>query len=99
MEASRMDFDLNPEQQALKDLCRDFARKEIAPYAGEWWEEEVFPAGVFRTMGELDLMGLLVPEEYGGSNAGMVAYVAAMEEIGAADQSVGAAWNAHLTIG
>jgi alkylation response protein AidB-like acyl-CoA dehydrogenase len=44
-------------------------------------------------------MGLLVPEAHGGTNAGMVAYVSAMEEIGAADQSVGAAWNAHLTIG
>lgn len=94
-----MNFDLTPEQEALKDLCRDFARKEIAPYAADWWEKEVFPADVFRTMGKLGLMGLLVPEEYGGSNAGMVAYVAAMEEIGAADQSVGAAWNAHITIG
>jgi alkylation response protein AidB-like acyl-CoA dehydrogenase len=94
-----MDFDLSPEQEALKDLCRDFARREIAPHAGEWWEKEVFPAHVFRKLGELGLMGLLVPEEYGGSNAGMVAYVVGMEEIGAADQSVGAAWNAHLTIG
>jgi len=94
-----VNFDLTPEQEALKDLCRDFARKEIAPYAADWWEKEVFPADVFRTMGKLGLMGLLVPEEYGGSNAGMVAYVAAMEEIGAADQSVGAAWNAHITIG
>src|SRR5581483_1705837 len=95
----KVHFDVTPEQEALKDLCRDFARKEIAPYAADWWEKEVFPADVFRTMGKLGLMGLLVPEEYGGSNAGMVAYVAAMEEIGAADQSVGAAWNAHITIG
>jgi alkylation response protein AidB-like acyl-CoA dehydrogenase len=94
-----MNFDLSPEQEAFKDLCRDFARKEIVPHAGDWWEKEVFPAALFRKMGELGLMGLLVPEEYGGSAAGMVAYVAGMEEIGAADQSVGAAWNAHLTIG
>jgi short-chain 2-methylacyl-CoA dehydrogenase len=94
-----VNFDLTPEQEALKDLCRDFARHEISPYAADWWEKEVFPTALFRTMGELGLMGLLIPEEYGGTNAGMVAYVAAMEEIGAADQSVGAAWNAHITIG
>jgi alkylation response protein AidB-like acyl-CoA dehydrogenase len=94
-----VNFDLTPEQEALKDLCRDFARKEITPFAGEWWEKEVFPTEVFLKLGELGLMGLLVPEEYGGSDAGMVAYVAGMEEIGRADQSVGAAWNAHLTIG
>ncbi|HZQ27388.1 MAG TPA: acyl-CoA dehydrogenase family protein, partial [Acidimicrobiales bacterium] len=94
-----MDFGLTDDQQGLKQLCRDFARREIAPNAGEWWEKEVFPTDVFRQMGELGLMGLLVPEDYGGTNAGMVAYVAAMEEIGGADQSVGAAWNAHITIG
>lgn len=73
-------------------------RKEIAPYANRWSQEERFPVEVFRAMGDLGLMGLLVPERYGGSDAGMVAYVAAMEEIGAADQSVAAAWNAHITI-
>ena len=49
-------------------------------------------------MGELGLMGVLVPERYGGADAGAVAYVAAMEQIGVADQSVAAAWNAHITI-
>jgi alkylation response protein AidB-like acyl-CoA dehydrogenase len=53
---------------------------------------------VLRKMGELGLMGLLVPERYGGANTGAVAYVAAMEEIGKADQSLAATWNAHLTI-
>lgn len=94
-----MDFFLTDEQQALKDLAARFAAREIAPHAARWWEEERFPAEVFLAMGELGLMGLLVPEEYGGSNAGMIGYVAAMEEIGAADQSVAAAWNAHITIG
>ena len=86
------------DQLALKQLCHDFAAKEIAPHAAEWWDKEVFPSHVFKAMGELGLMGLLVPEQYGGTNAGAVAYVAAMEEIGAADQSVAAAWNAHTTI-
>lgn len=94
-----MDFELSPEQQALRDLCRDFARNEIAPRAADWWDKEYFPVEVMRHMGELGLLGLLVPERYGGTDAGMVAYVAAMEEIGAADQSIAAAWNAHITIG
>lgn len=94
-----MNLDLPDDVLALQKLCRDFARAEIAPHAQQWWDDEVFPAQVFRQMGELGLMGLLVPEEYGGTGAGALAMVAAMEEIGGADQSVGAAWNAHLTIG
>lgn len=93
-----MDFSLDPEIVALKKMCRDFADKEIAPYAAGWSERGEFPVDVFKKMGDLGLMGMLVPEEWGGMNAGMVAYVAAMEEIGRADQSVAAAWNAHSTI-
>ena len=93
-----MDFDLPEETLALQAVCRDFAAKEIAPYAAEWSENEHFPGQVFRKLGELGLMGMLVPEEYGGADAGMVAYVAVMEELGAVDQSVAAAWNAHSTI-
>jgi short/branched chain acyl-CoA dehydrogenase len=93
-----MDFDLSEETLALKEMCRDFAKREIAPYAAEWSENGMFPAGVYRKMGELGLMGMLIDEAYGGADAGMVAYVAAMEEIGAADQSVASGWNAHTTI-
>ncbi|WP_033288411.1 acyl-CoA dehydrogenase family protein [Amycolatopsis jejuensis] len=93
-----MDFDLPEETLALKQLCRDFAAKEIAPYAAEWSERCHFPADVFRHLGKLGLMGMLVPEDYGGADAGFVSYVAAMEELGAADQSVASAWNAHSTI-
>jgi len=93
-----MDFELNDDQQALRDLAARFAAREIAPHADRWWAEERFPVEVFEAMGKLGLMGLLVPEKYGGVDVGMVAYVAAMEEIGGADQSVAAAWNAHITI-
>jgi len=93
-----MDFDLSDETRALKSMCRDFAQREIAPYAAEWSENGTFPADVYRKMGGLGLMGLLIDEAYGGADAGMVAYVAAMEEIGAADQSVASGWNAHTTI-
>ncbi|MGW3483987.1 acyl-CoA dehydrogenase family protein [Rhodococcus indonesiensis] len=93
-----MDLDLPAEALELQGLCRDFAEKEIEPHAESWSEEERFPSDVFLKMGELDLAGLLVPEEYGGADAGYVAYVAAMEAIGHADQSFAAAWNAHSTI-
>lgn len=93
-----MNFDLTEEQRSLQALCREFARKEILPHRDEWNRNRRFPVEVFRRMAELGLMGLLVPESYGGTGVGAVAYVAAMEEIGKADQSVAATWNAHLTI-
>jgi alkylation response protein AidB-like acyl-CoA dehydrogenase len=94
-----MNFDLTDEQRSLQTLCRDFARKEIVPHRDEWNANKRFPIEVFRKMADLGLMGLLVPEEYGGTGVGAVAYVAAMEEIAKADQSVASTWNAHLTIG
>ncbi|MEU0302943.1 acyl-CoA dehydrogenase family protein [Streptomyces sp. NPDC006175] len=93
-----MDFDLSEDALAVKKLARDFAAKEIAPYAAGWSELEEFPAPVFQKLGSLGLMGMLVEEEYGGIDVGLVAYVAAMEEIGRADQSVASSWNAHSTI-
>ncbi|MQA04108.1 MAG: acyl-CoA dehydrogenase [Streptosporangiales bacterium] len=93
-----MDFDLPEETVALQRMCREFADKEVAPYAAEWSERSYFPTEVFRKMGDLGLMGMLVDEEYGGSAAGYLAYVTAMEELGTADQSVASAWNAHSTI-
>ena len=94
-----MDFELTEEQRSLQALCRDLAHKEILPHRDEWNTTGRFPVEVFRKMAALGLMGLLVPEEYGGTGVGAVAYVAAMEEIAKADQSVAATWNAHLTIG
>jgi alkylation response protein AidB-like acyl-CoA dehydrogenase len=93
-----MNFDLPSEALAVQDLCRDFAAKEIEPYAQEWSEREHFPADVFLKLGDLGLAGMLIDEAYGGANAGYVTYVAAMEAIGGADQSFAAAWNAHSTI-
>ncbi|GIX48467.1 MAG: acyl-CoA dehydrogenase [Candidatus Tectimicrobiota bacterium] len=94
-----MDFTLREEHRLLQALCRDFARQEIAPYAEEWYNTGRFPVEVFRKMADLQLMGLLIPKEYGGSDAGTVALVAAMEEIAKVDQSIAASWQAHLTIG
>lgn len=93
-----MDFSLPQQTLDLRDLCRSFARKEIAPHAARWSEEGRIPSEVFHQMGELGLMGLLMPEEYGGMDAGYIDYVTAMIEIGRADQSVASSWNAHSTI-
>jgi len=94
-----MNFTLSDEQEALRRMVRSFADKEIREQAAVWNEREEFPADVMLKMGEIGLMGLLIPEKWGGSDAGMVAFVAAMEELGSADQSVASAWNAHSTIG
>jgi alkylation response protein AidB-like acyl-CoA dehydrogenase len=94
-----MNFELTEGQRSLQALSRDFARKEIVPHRDEWNAARRFPIEVFRKMADLGFMGLLVPERYGGTGVGAVAYVAAMEEIAKADQSVAATWNAHLTIG
>ncbi len=94
-----MDFEVTPEQAMIRDLCRDFAKREIAPYADEWFEAEHFPTDVFKELARLDLMGLLIPEEYGGSDAGTMGMVMAIEELGKIDQSVATTLQAHLTIG
>jgi short-chain 2-methylacyl-CoA dehydrogenase len=91
--------ELSDEAVALRDLARDFAAGEIAPHAARWWDEERCPTEVLRRMGELDLMGLLAPEEYGGTAVSTTAMVAALFEVAKVDQSIGAAWQAHLTIG
>jgi alkylation response protein AidB-like acyl-CoA dehydrogenase len=80
-------------------LCRDFAQGEIAPRAPKAWDEGRCPTDLLREMGALGLLGMLVPEEWGGIGMSTVGFVAAMEELGRADQSVAAAWQAHVTIG
>ena len=87
-----------PERE-LVALCRDFAQNEIARRAPAAWDEARCPTDLLREMGELGLLGMLVPEEWGGIGMSTVGFVAAMEQIGLADQSVAAAWQAHVTIG
>ncbi len=94
-----MDFSLSEAERDLVELCRDFAQKEIAPRAPQAWEEGRCPTDLLREMGQLGLLGMLIPEEWGGSGMSTVGFVAAMEQLGLADQSVAAAWQAHVTIG
>ncbi len=94
-----MDFSLTESERDLVSLCRDFAQHEIARRAPAAWEEARCPTDLLREMGALGLLGMLVPEEWGGIGMSTVGFVAAMEQIGLADQSVAAAWQAHVTIG
>jgi alkylation response protein AidB-like acyl-CoA dehydrogenase len=94
-----MDLSLTEAEQDLVELCRDFATKEIAPRAPKAWEARKCPTDLLREMGELGLLGMLIPEEWGGIGMSTVGFVAAMEQIGGADQSVASAWQAHNTIG
>jgi alkylation response protein AidB-like acyl-CoA dehydrogenase len=94
-----MDFAESADLRALAEVARNFARNEIAPHAATWSEQGHFPSETFRKLGRLGLNGMLVHEAWGGSEAGMMAYVTVMEELGSADQSFAAAWNAHSTIG
>src|SRR3954447_24189891 len=90
---------LTEEDRGLRDLARDFAHGEVAPNAARWYAEERCPVELFAKMGDLDLMGLLAPEEHGGTNVSTVALVAALFEVAKIDQSIAAGWQAHLTIG
>jgi len=76
-----MAFQLTNEQHMIQLMVRDFARKEIEPVAARLDREGAFPWEILRKMAELGLMGMMVPEEYGGSNVGAVSYSLAMQEI------------------
>jgi short/branched chain acyl-CoA dehydrogenase len=94
-----MDLSLTETEQDLVALCRDFAQREIATRAPKAWDEGRCPTDLLREMGDLGLLGMLVPEAWGGIGMSTVGFVAAMEQLGHADQSVAAAWQAHVTIG
>ncbi|MCB1004824.1 MAG: acyl-CoA dehydrogenase family protein, partial [Acidimicrobiales bacterium] len=94
-----MDLSLTEPERDLAALCSDFAQKEIATRAPAAWDEGRCPTDLLREMGDLGLLGMLVPERWGGIGMSTVGFVAAMEQIGLADQSVAAAWQAHVTIG
>jgi short-chain 2-methylacyl-CoA dehydrogenase len=94
-----MDFALSEPERDLVGLCRQFAQHEIAPRAPRAWDEGRCPTDLLREMGGLGLLGVLIPERWGGIGMSTVGFVAAMEQIGVADQSVATAWQAHATIG
>lgn len=84
---TRLPFELTDEHVMLRDAVRDFARREIVPIAAHYDETGEFPLETIRKMGEMGLMGIEVPEEYGGAGMDTIAYVLAMIEIAKADAS------------
>jgi short-chain 2-methylacyl-CoA dehydrogenase len=94
-----MDFELSDEQRLLRDTVRDFARQEVAPVAEELDRTKAFPYELVAKMGELGLMGIPFPEEYGGGGADTLAYALAVEELTRVDSSVAITMAAHTSLG
>ena len=92
-----MDFELSPEQREIQTLAREFAAAEIEPYAAQWDREHHFPREVFGKLAELGLMGVCVPEEYGGAGADFLSYILVLEEISRADAGVGVTVGVHTS--
>ncbi len=76
-----MAFELSSEQEMIRLMAQDFAKKELEPMAAEWDRQGMFPMDAVKKMGELGLLGMMVPQELGGSGAGAVAYCLALQEI------------------
>ena len=87
------------EQQLIQDMAKSFAQEQIKPHAGEWDQKGIFPKDALAQMGELGFLGMLIPEEWGGSGTGTLAYVLALEEIAAADGATSAIMSVHNSVG
>jgi short-chain 2-methylacyl-CoA dehydrogenase len=94
-----MNLDLTDEQRLVRDTVRDFARSEVAPIAEELDRQKRFPYEIVAKMGELGLMGIPFPEEYGGGGADTLAYALAVEELARVDSSVCITMAAHTSLG
>jgi alkylation response protein AidB-like acyl-CoA dehydrogenase len=92
-----VDFELTPEQREIQALARELARAEIDPHAAEWDREQRFPAELYPKLAELGLLGVCVPEEYGGAGADFVSYVLVLEELSRADAGVGVTVAVHTS--
>ena len=93
-----MNFSHSESQIMVRQAAKDFAEKYIRPYIMEWDESQHFPIEVFRKMGEQGFMGILVPEEYGGSGLGYFEYAAVIDEISQVCGSVGLSTAAHNSL-
>ncbi len=93
-----MQFDTTELTQHVAQVARDFAKEYILPNVMKWDEDQVFPREIFHKMGELGLMGVLVPEEYGGSGMGYHEYVAVIKEIAKVCGSIGLSLAAHNSL-
>ncbi|WP_108424386.1 acyl-CoA dehydrogenase family protein [Flagellimonas amoyensis] len=93
-----MNFDYSETQKMVAESARDFAQQYILPHVMEWDEAQTFPVEVFKKAGEFGFMGILVPEELGGSGLGYHEYIAILEEISKVDPSIGLSVAAHNSL-
>ncbi len=93
-----MDFEMNENQLMIAQMVRDFAEKEIRPHFMEWDESQEFPVHVFKKLGELGLMGVFIPEEYGGSGFSYFEYITVVSEIAKVCGSIGLSVAAHNSL-
>jgi alkylation response protein AidB-like acyl-CoA dehydrogenase len=94
-----MDFDLDQDHRLLRETVREFAEQEVAPIAEELDRTKQFPYEIVRRLGELDLMGIPFPEEYGGGGGDSLAYALVVEELARVDSSVAITLCAHTSLG
>src|SRR5436190_12789997 len=94
-----MDFDLSPDHELIRRTVRDFAEGEVAPVAEPLDREKRFPYEIVAKLGELGLMGIPFPEEYGGAGGDSLAYALAVEELTRIDSSVAITMCAHTSLG
>lgn len=95
---SKVNFEESENQTMIAQMIRDFGSKEIKPRMMEWDETQEFPIDVFKKMGKLGLMGVVVPEEYGGAGFGYLEYVTAIAELSKIDGSIGLSMAAHNSL-
>ena len=93
-----LNFTENENQKMIAQMIRDFGAKEITPFRKDWDDRQFFPLEVFKKLGELGLMGVLVPVEYGGSGFGYFEYVTAIVELSMLDPSIGLSMAAHNSL-
>ncbi len=98
MFASGMNFGLGEEIEALRDTVRRFAESRIAPLAAETDRNNAFPMHLWRELGDLGVLGITAPEDYGGAGMGYLAHCVAMEEISRASASIGLSYGAHSNL-
>jgi len=98
MFTATMNFGLGEDIEALQDLARRFSQERIAPLAAEIDKNDEFPTHLWKEMGDLGLLGITVPEEYGGVDMGYLAHAVALEEISRASASVGLSYGAHSNL-
>jgi hypothetical protein len=93
-----MEFELNEEQQQIKQTIREFAEAELGPHVHEWDESQHFPVELRPKFADLGILGVLFPEEYGGAGMGYIEYATIIEELARVDPSIGLAIAAHNSL-